>query len=164
MVIEIFGFTIKPELSIGDIAAIGALIASPLIFYFGYSRTRKSEQIKIVRELIDRIEMKRKKLEDSAERLSHSDPGDETSDISVLATTVNSAFIDLLLEIDYFFHLLRTHEIEDENTLHYSLPRVASTMSFYDYPLDLLRRKKLLPPVATEAMKKAVGQQKDDMG
>jgi hypothetical protein len=49
--LEIFGFTIKPEISIGDIAAVGALVASPLIFWFGYSRTRRSEQIKVAREI-----------------------------------------------------------------------------------------------------------------
>ena len=50
LVIDIFGFAVKPEISIGDIVSIGALIASPLIFWLGYSRTRKSEQIKIARE------------------------------------------------------------------------------------------------------------------
>ena len=58
MAIEIFGFLFKPEISIGDIAAIVALIASPLLFWFGYSRTRKSEQIKIARELMDRTNIK----------------------------------------------------------------------------------------------------------
>jgi hypothetical protein len=41
---------------IGDIVAIAALIASSLIFWIGYSRTRKSEQIKIAREHMDRLD------------------------------------------------------------------------------------------------------------
>lgn len=58
MAIEIFGFAVKPEISIGDIAAISALISSALIFWFGYSRTRRSEQVKVARDLMDRIELK----------------------------------------------------------------------------------------------------------
>ena len=54
--------TFKPEISISDIAAIAALISSALVFYFGYNRTRKSEQIKIARELMERIERKTQKV------------------------------------------------------------------------------------------------------
>jgi hypothetical protein len=48
---------------IGDIVAIAALIASSLIFWIGYSRTRKSEQIKIAREHMDRLEDRYNDLE-----------------------------------------------------------------------------------------------------
>ena len=53
--IEILGWKIKAESSIGDLVAIVALIASAFTFWFGYVRTRKSEQIKTARELYDTI-------------------------------------------------------------------------------------------------------------
>jgi CHASE1-domain containing sensor protein len=43
--------------------SIAALISSALIFYFGYSQTKKSEQTKIAREIDDRIQTKSEKLE-----------------------------------------------------------------------------------------------------
>ena len=37
-------------------------LSSAVIFYFGYSQTSKSEQIKIVRDIMDRIGLKFKGL------------------------------------------------------------------------------------------------------
>ena len=48
MAIEIFGLALKPEISISDIAAIGALIASPLIFWFGYSRKESQNKSRLL--------------------------------------------------------------------------------------------------------------------
>src|SRR5262249_20759690 len=63
---KFFGIPIKSEISISDIisnvTSIAALISSALVFYFGYSQTSKSEQIKIAREATDRIETKRHEL------------------------------------------------------------------------------------------------------
>lgn len=63
MAFEIFGFLFKPEISIGDITGIAALISSTLLFWFGYSRTRKSEQIKIAREQSDRVSTKKQQFD-----------------------------------------------------------------------------------------------------
>lgn len=51
MDIEIFGFPVKPEIGVGDIlgasiATIG-LITSAIIFYVGYRRNRRNEQLKL---------------------------------------------------------------------------------------------------------------------
>jgi hypothetical protein len=54
--IELLGWTIKPDISIGDLAGIGALIASPLIFWAGYRRARRTEDIKTVSDLMNKIE------------------------------------------------------------------------------------------------------------
>jgi hypothetical protein len=56
MAIDIFGFAVKPELSIGDLAAIVALLVSSFTFYLSYTRSKKSEQIRISREIWDRID------------------------------------------------------------------------------------------------------------
>ncbi len=39
--------TLGTGITLSDILAIGALVTSALLFWFGYARTRKSEQIKI---------------------------------------------------------------------------------------------------------------------
>lgn len=56
MAIEIFGFTVT------DIATIGALFATAFTFWFGYSRTRKSEQIKIANEIMTKIDSNAKDI------------------------------------------------------------------------------------------------------
>ena len=50
MPIEFLGWTI------GDIAAIGALIASPLILWVGYRRTTRTEEMKTVSDCMNKIE------------------------------------------------------------------------------------------------------------
>ena len=54
--------TNKPGISLGDTAAIGALIASPLIFWIGYRRTKKTEDIKTVSDLVNKIENASKEI------------------------------------------------------------------------------------------------------
>jgi hypothetical protein len=134
MAIEILSFTVKPEISIGDIAAIGALIASPLIFWFGYARTRKSEQIKIAREIMDRIDTKRQKLDQlpvlDMQGVVRGVPNTAEwyeQEIAVFKAIddIVKAIPDLFLEIEYFGYLLKTHEIEDENLLRYCIPKLA---------------------------------------
>jgi len=55
MTIEILGWTIKPELSIGDIAATVALFLSPVIFGVGYRRAKRAEDVKTVSDLMNKI-------------------------------------------------------------------------------------------------------------
>ena len=50
MPIDLFGWTI------GDIAAVGALIASPLIFWIGYRRSRRTEEVKTVNDQVGMID------------------------------------------------------------------------------------------------------------
>ena len=47
---------------IGDMIAIGVAIGALVVSSFTYRRNRKSEQIKIAREITDRIEQKRYRL------------------------------------------------------------------------------------------------------
>ena len=56
------GINFKKDIDVSGIAAVAALISSAVIFYFGYSQTSKSEQIKIVRDIMDRIGLKFKGL------------------------------------------------------------------------------------------------------
>src|SRR5215831_14744673 len=51
-------------IEIGDYIAIAALISSAFIFYFGYGRTRKSEQIRIARDRLDTLNTCSQKVED----------------------------------------------------------------------------------------------------
>jgi hypothetical protein len=130
LVIEIFGLTFKPEISISDIAGIAALISSALIFYFGYSRTRKSEQIKISREVTDRIDVKSRRLTEIARFKTKED----------VIPTLN-ATDDLLSEIEYFGYLLWIREIRDENILIYCIPRI--NQEFRSVELSLRDLKEL---------------------
>jgi len=114
LVLDIFGF-IKPDVSWGDIAAIGGLIASPLIFYFGYAQTKKSEQIKIAREVMDRVDMKYQSLDNMGSKYLTT-PKLETANKFKHAASV------LFQEIQYFIHLLNMHEITDRGILAYSIP------------------------------------------
>ena len=118
MAIEIFGILFKPEISIGDITGIAALISSALIFWFGYSRTRKSEQIKIARELTDRVTNKKQQFDDLLKR----GPQDGESTDSWLYSWVSDIYkaIDpFMAEIEYFTNLVRQKEIEDSEVLPY---------------------------------------------
>lgn len=135
MAIEIFGFIVKPEISISDIAAIGALIASPLIFWFGYSRTRRSEQIKIARGLMDRIDVKLQKLNEI--QLSDTQVS-EAKTVEVLG-----AIRDLSLEIEYFSYLLKIHEIRDENILRYCIPRLHAGFMVAETYLEALKTRRI---------------------
>lgn len=123
--IEFLGLNIKPELSIGDIAAIGALIASPLIFYFGYSRTRKSEQIKMAREIKDRINLKIESLSEFRNKnlnllyKRESESVEERTErlrkgISFLTETGS-----VLNEIYYFSWFIKNREINDKTLISY---------------------------------------------
>ena len=146
MAIELFGLTISGiaanatqtptpinigGLTISDLAAIVALIASPLIFLVSYNRTRKSEQIKIAREFTDRIDAKRQKL--FGIRLS------DTKVSEAKASEVLRVIADLLLDLEYFWALLKIHEIRDENILKVCIPRFDSTFGLMDEYLDQLR-------------------------
>lgn len=56
MAIELFGWAIKPEINIGYIAAVVGVILSALIFLKGYRLTRRTEEIKIVSDLMNKID------------------------------------------------------------------------------------------------------------
>jgi hypothetical protein len=49
--IEILGWT----LSIADLAGVGAVIVAPLVFWIGYRRTTRTEEIKTVNDLMERM-------------------------------------------------------------------------------------------------------------
>jgi hypothetical protein len=124
MAIEIFGFTI------GEIAAIAALIASPLIFLVGYNRTRKSEQIKIARDIADRIELKSQEASTFAADNSLLWPSEDAS-LEARSKTIYTyqiLFSYMLSEIEYFSHLMETKEIDDKILIDYYRHIVSSKL------------------------------------
>jgi hypothetical protein len=56
MAIDIFGFIVKPEIGIGDIVATIGLIITAVIFYVGYRRTRRNDQLKLFIEHYRRLD------------------------------------------------------------------------------------------------------------
>jgi hypothetical protein len=115
--IHFLSIGISEAISISDLAAIVALIASPLIFWIGYSRTRKSEQIKIARELLESISMKYRKFDDFVDRNPF------------LSTTVQPKIyleyiVEIIEEISYFIYLIKSHEIEKKYVITYHRGRV----------------------------------------
>ena len=140
--LELFG------IEIGDFLAIAALIVSALLFWFGYARTRKSEQIKIARDIMVRIETKTQKLMKIIEELmfKHQD----TAAVEHVNKEKGGAFgslaypeefvklrecmeslHELLSEIEYFSHLVKSHEIDNKTTLKHFKPQVAFILSNY---------------------------------
>lgn len=101
-------------MTIGDITGIAALIVSLSVFWFNRRRSRKSEQIKIARDLGERIEVKAAKLDQNWLSREGAE-GNMTLD----------DFIDIraqLEDLKYFSYLVRVHEIVDKNTLRYYIP------------------------------------------
>jgi len=127
MAFEIFGFTV------GDLAAIGALIASPLIFWFGYSRTRKSEQIKIARECMDRIKLKHQKFDEFDDKNPHPPVSDmDTRKFVELTEPIR----DVLLEIEYFSYLVDKHEIGDKIVIRYYYTKVMPILGRMEHAIN----------------------------
>ena len=91
--------------------SIAALISSALVFWFGYSRSRKSEQIKVARELADRIEVDGKKV--GAFKVPQTYTPEEDNRTREIIFDIRG----LLHEVKYFHYLIQTHEIKDESIL-----------------------------------------------
>ena len=152
MAIEIFGFLFKPEISIGDIAAIAALISSALIFWLGYSRTRKSEQIKIGREHMDRLDDRSSKLGDKFKDLESKLDSNNKSplklDLSPFQKTSFGPYDyladieSIIREIEYFDQLVTSHEVWDKNVLSYYSPTMKDTINSIDTKLKNVDEKK----------------------
>jgi hypothetical protein len=161
------GFVFKLEISIGDIAAIAALIASPLIFWVGYSRTRKSEQIKISREHMDRLDAGYKRFEEDFKGLE-AKFGKSSEDFTPVPGQVQTnagqleeylkRLNDITREIDYFDHLVTSHEVLDKNVLSYYAPRMTNTLEILISKLNRIQEMKDRG-VSDETSKKA-GQMK----
>jgi hypothetical protein len=138
---KFLGLKIIPEISIGDIAAIAALIASPLIFWFGYSRTRKSEQIKIAREHMDRLDKKYAKLEYGFAEFEagvHGDPSPRNTDM--LKKRLEDVD-DITNEIDYLDNLVASQEVVDKNVLSYSSHGMTKTLQKLITKLDNVQER-----------------------
>ncbi|HEY7080246.1 MAG TPA: hypothetical protein VH500_11125 [Nitrososphaeraceae archaeon] len=149
MVIEIFGLTFKPEISISDLAAIAALISSAVVFWSGLNQTRKSEQTKIAREVTDRIDMKtenvkRTKFSVAEAELALKDPkewGVEEARQKVKETSVevSRAVDELLVELEYFDYLVMSHQIRNYILLYYTISRSIWGLREADDRIEILR-------------------------
>jgi hypothetical protein len=118
MAIDIFGFVVNAEISIGDIVAGLALVASPLIFWVGYRRTRKSEQIKIASELSDKIETAYTKALKFRTYNPYPASGSDDVKTTWFQQTVE---LDYAVErhIRYFSYLVDEKELEDRHVVNY---------------------------------------------
>ena len=109
-------------MSYADIAAVVALFFTAFTFAFTmwqWNRRRKSEQIRIAREIMDRIVMKGDKdiYEPDWTRLKEEELKSYINEYSFLIGGV-------LSEVEYFIYLIKSGEIEDKNILKYYCPRV----------------------------------------
>lgn len=130
---KLFGITFESKISISDIAAIAALISSAVIFYFGYSRISKSDQIKIARDLMDRIDSKIQKVNEIHNSFSDAKVS-EAKTVELMNATN-----DLAIELDYFRYLL-IHEIRDKSILGYYMPRLRNVFEWAEFALEDLKR------------------------
>jgi hypothetical protein len=108
--IDFFGM----PLDTGDIAAlaaaIGALILSPIIFWIGYRSQKRTNELKISLELMDRILTKNDKREAYLGR-TMLDPYD--SDHVPYSPVRDLELInDVLMECDYFGYVIDEKEID----------------------------------------------------
>jgi hypothetical protein len=140
---EFLGVKIAPD--IGDIAAIAALIASALIFWFGYRRTRYSEQIKIARELMDRIDIKNQKLDEYLEKnplqvIEQPDGSLKKVDMSYeQVEDFSRHFREVLSEIEYYVYLSEKEELENKNVKRYYGPKVIVA---WDNAINILKERR----------------------
>ena len=115
--IEFLGWSILPVINIGDIAAIVALILSPMIFWIGYRRRMKSDelrirsnQLQISLELMDRILTEDERLDAYLDRTRKDSPQDDYEEYS---ETKHLALInDVLTGCDYFGYVIDEKEID----------------------------------------------------
>jgi hypothetical protein len=131
--------------SISDIAAIVALIASALTFWFGYVRTRKSEQIRSARQIMSELQANRLSLLGLGGTLepsmkSFSEARYSTQELRTKAeewfnkendtfTKIFTHFELIIDGIEYFIHLVKNHEIEDKTLiLEYYPPKIDSVL------------------------------------
>ncbi|HZD34036.1 MAG TPA: hypothetical protein VE130_02430 [Nitrososphaeraceae archaeon] len=101
------------DFSLSDIAAIAALGFSGYTFLVGsrrWSRSKKSEEIKTARELMDRITIKDDRLDEYKE-LVEKDPA--SYDFGKHLDLMN----DVLLEIQYYGLLIKNDVIEESELL-----------------------------------------------
>jgi hypothetical protein len=140
MAIDIYG------IGLSDILAISALVVSMSLFYVGHTRSKKSDQIRISREIWDRIENQ----EHIIEGWTIEDP------VSRDEMKVVRAMNSLKNEMGYFVNLIEEGEIKEAFiTEHYrkKLFDIYGTMHYINkqYPdakqysatqeiLDLIRR------------------------
>lgn len=112
-----FGFTLS------DIAAIAALVFSGYTFLVGsrrWSRSKKSEEIKTARELMDRITTKEDRLDEYMEHVKE-DPA--AYDFGRHLDLMN----DVLQEIQYYGLLIKNEVIEESELLKHDRREVAET-------------------------------------
>lgn len=112
------------------IVAIGALVASTITFVLTYNRNRKSEQIKTARELMDRIDMKQRKVAEFRDKNPLSASCQQIHIRSELVEEYVEYLLELLSEIEYFVYLVRKHEIADVNLLIYYRKKVRRPIHF----------------------------------
>ena len=139
---ELFG------IELGDFVAITALIATALIFWFGYSRTRKSEQIKIASELHDKIYTEYLRIRQLAK---DNKPYNRTLSDGDKKNWYKATFDEratLIRQSLYFSYLVNVAEITDANVIKYYYPSMVGILGVIDRDYDLAK----LDPPARETL------------
>jgi phage shock protein A len=131
------------------IVAIGALVASTITFVLTYSRARKSDQIKIARDHLDRLDKKNENLEEGfttlLDKISKARAGALPAEQPPVSTRLEKyleELDDIMHEIDYFDHLVTSHEVVDKNVLSYSAPSMTKTLQELITKLDNVQKEK----------------------
>lgn len=112
MAIEIVG------IEIGDYVAIAALTVSMFTFWFGYVKSKKSEQFQIAREIMMLIEEKQERMYELM----------KVKDSLELLKLINS----IGGSINYFTYLIDNDEIRDITLLSFYLPGFSLVLNKYD--------------------------------
>lgn len=125
--------------TVGSIATAAALIFVGLQerltrkqVYF-MSETRRSEQVKLVRELLDGIEMRVLRVDESIDK----EPASKDEKL----LEVYGAVYYLLQQTEYFSYLIESNEISDENILRFCVPLLHS--AFIDLNIYIGRLQEL---------------------
>jgi hypothetical protein len=142
---EFFPFTLDPEMNYDDIAALVALalsIASVWLTTSQWRQRKKSEEIKIAREHMERINMNKKKLEEFVDtsrdqREKEVDKmvtnGAKLGDVIVERIMIHIHFTELVAdvcsEVDQFRYLITEHEIKDKNVINRYRPQVFQVLA-----------------------------------
>lgn len=97
--------TVTSLIDIGDLAAVGALILSPVIFWIGYRRQRSSNQLRISLELMDRILVQNDRFDTYRERVRNGEvPHSNVVEMNLIS--------DVLSECEYFGFVIEEGELD----------------------------------------------------
>lgn len=149
MSFELVPPTLNPQMSYADIAAVVALFFTAFTFLFSmwqWTRKRKSEQITIARELVERLNIKYQRFQTRNEGMEHRYARHSATNPVYAPEKDLMKYIQyldaIIWEFEYFFYLIDSKILEDDKNIGFYKSKLRSM--FEDVTLLHLPLTKLL--------------------